>query len=74
MLYRHNKGERLRAIRFFESLIALLLFCFISQLMEKMSKMGENRKKTLKRIIIGRKNVKKNHKKWRKTIEIGFVL
>lgn len=39
-----------------------------------MSKMGENRKKTLKGIIIGRKNVKKNHKKWRKTIKIGFVL
>lgn len=39
-----------------------------------MSKMGENRKETLKRIIIGRKNVKKNHKEWRKTIEIGFVL
>ena len=36
--------------------------------------MGKKRKKTLKRIIIGRKNVKKNHKKWRKTIEIGFVL
>lgn len=36
--------------------------------------MGENGKKTLKRTIIGRKNVKKNHKKWRKTIEIGFVL
>lgn len=54
--------------------IALLLFCFTSQLMKKMSKMGENRKKILKRIIISRKNVKKNHKKWRKTIEIGFVL
>jgi len=39
-----------------------------------MSKMGENRKKILKRIIISRENVKKNHKKWRKTIEIGFVL
>lgn len=36
--------------------------------------MGKKRKKTLKRKIISRKNVKKNHKKWRKTIEIGFVL
>jgi hypothetical protein len=39
-----------------------------------MLKIGENSKKTLKRIIISQKNVKKNHKKWRKTIEIGFVL
>ena len=34
--------------------------------------MGENRKKILKRIIISRKNVKKNHKKWRKTIELDL--